>query len=68
MMCINLSVIEIRSEDSHGTSHIPPHLTFLEEDLKQQLVCHDSLKDFLSILGLEKELSIPFAQNRFADS
>ncbi|GBM33996.1 hypothetical protein AVEN_166429-1 [Araneus ventricosus] len=48
----------------HGVSLVPVHLTTLEEDLKQQLVCQDSPKDVLSDSGLEIELAIPFAPNR----
>ncbi|GBN91046.1 hypothetical protein AVEN_192167-1 [Araneus ventricosus] len=48
----------------HGVSLVPVHLTTLEEDLKQQLVCQDSPKDVLSDSGLETKLAIPFAPNR----
>ncbi|GFV22398.1 uncharacterized protein TNCV_4380961 [Trichonephila clavipes] len=41
-----------------------PHVTTLEEDLKQQPLCQDCPKNVLSDSGLEIELAIPFVQNR----
>ncbi|GBN42269.1 hypothetical protein AVEN_59532-1 [Araneus ventricosus] len=46
----------------HEVSLVSVHLTTLEEDLKQQLVCQDSPKDVLSDSGLEIEMAIPFLQ------
>ncbi|GFW51389.1 uncharacterized protein TNCV_4603391 [Trichonephila clavipes] len=40
------------------------HVTTSEEDLKQQPLCQDSLKDVLSDSGLEIELAIPYVPNR----
>ena len=46
----------------HGLVLVPAHATILE-NLKQPLVCQGSPKHVLSDLGLEIELSIPFAPN-----
>ncbi|GFT55079.1 transposable element Tc1 transposase [Trichonephila clavipes] len=49
----------------HRVSLVSAHVTTLEEDLKQQPLCQDSLKDVLSDSGLtEIELAIPFVPNR----
>ncbi|GBN83926.1 hypothetical protein AVEN_86618-1 [Araneus ventricosus] len=52
------------AKSRHGVSLVPVHLTTLEEDLKQQLVCHDSPKYVLSDSDMEIELGIPFTSNR----
>ncbi|GFT60863.1 uncharacterized protein TNCV_3615921 [Trichonephila clavipes] len=48
----------------HRVSLVSPHVTTLEEDLKQQPLCQDSPKDVLSDSGLEVELAITFVPNR----
>ncbi|XP_054720815.1 uncharacterized protein LOC129230441 [Uloborus diversus] len=47
----------------HRLSLLPAHLTTLEDYLKHQPVCQDSLKDVLSDSGYEIELAIPFVPN-----
>ncbi|GBM46837.1 hypothetical protein AVEN_112186-1 [Araneus ventricosus] len=66
ILSIKLSDTEREAKTRHGVSLVPVHLTTLEEDLKQQLVCQDSPKDVLWDSGLKIELAIPFAPNRDA--
>ena len=63
MMSIKLSATEMGRKD-HGVRLVPARVKTLGENLKQQPICQDILKNVLSNSSQEIDQAIPFASNR----